>query len=101
MRIHPGQPLSGSQSGRARRRRLETGRSCNRSLWSMSTDFLSWVASIAYFPLFGEALPRVRFLLKRSSRISRYGEHALRVPPLIRLCLRRECKECHFTTTVA
>jgi hypothetical protein len=38
-RIHPGQPLSGSQSGRARRRRLEAGRSCNRSLWSMPTDF--------------------------------------------------------------
>ena len=42
-----GAAIFGSQSGRARRRRLEAGRSCNRSLWSMSTDFRFWVASIA------------------------------------------------------
>ena len=34
-----GAAIFGSQSGRACRRRLEAGRSCNRSLWSMSTDF--------------------------------------------------------------
>jgi hypothetical protein len=33
-----GAAIFGSQSGRARRRRLEAGRSCNRSLWSMTTD---------------------------------------------------------------
>ena len=41
-----GAAIFGSQSGRACRRRLEAGRSCNRSLWSMSTDFRFWVASI-------------------------------------------------------
>ena len=60
-----GAAIFGSQSGRARRRRLEAGRSCNRSLWSMSTDFR-----------FGsQALQRCSGLLNRGARGSTVATH--------------------------
>ena len=60
-----GAAIFGSQSGRARRRRLEAGRSCDRSLWSMSTGFR-----------FGlQALQRCSGFLTRGARGSTVATH--------------------------
>ena len=98
--IHPGQPFYGNQSGRARRRRLEAGRTCDRRLWSMTTDFRfesqalqrcsgplnrgargSTVATHQFQRKLNRTSapgpPRKRIVLPTQN-----GEHDLRLPPL-------------------